>query len=557
MIFDGTRRQTIRAALGLAAAGAIPPASRAAAPPKIIVPVCIEDNKNRLWARGLEGQRRADLGNGTYLNPVLAGDHPDPSILKDDAAYYKVSSSFDYYPGLVIWHSPDLVNWVPVGPTLHTPIGSVLAPDLVKHNGTYFIYIAVLNANLQDMSAPRPYGDHLPLLTNYVLHAPAIEGPWSDPIDLNLQHIDPGHAVGDDGKRYLFLAGGMRVRLTDDGLKTAGPIEKVYDGWPIPTDWVIEGFALEGPKIVRRGDWFYAFWAEGGTAGPPTSHMVVVARARSIDGPWENSPHNPLVHTTSPDEPFLSRGHGTPVEGPNGDWWIVYHGYENGFRTLGRQFLLEPLDWPDNAWPRATGGALSRPLRKPLPASNAPHGTPFSGDFTTNAFGPRWTFFMPTPDYRDKARLAAGALRLTASGTGPHESTLLVINPGDHRYSVTMALELSANATGGLLLLYNRRVFCGVASSATALHLYKLGAPELFVEPGPAAGPSPHMRLVAIDNVASFHISDSGATWRMVASFEVAGYNHNVFDGFLSLRPALFAAGTGEVTVRNVVYESR
>ncbi|HEX5216586.1 MAG TPA: family 43 glycosylhydrolase, partial [Vicinamibacterales bacterium] len=69
-----------------------------------------------IWPRGVEGQRKADLGNGFYLNPIMAGDHPDPSILKDGADYYMTFSSFDAYPGLVIWHSRDLVNWEPVGP---------------------------------------------------------------------------------------------------------------------------------------------------------------------------------------------------------------------------------------------------------------------------------------------------------------------------------------------------------------------------------------------------------------------------------------------------------
>ncbi len=86
-------------------------------------------------AEGIEGQRKADLGNGTFLNPIMAGDHPDPSILKDGDDYYMTFSSFDAYPGLVIWHSRDLVNWQPIGPTLFKNVGSVWAPDLVKHNG--------------------------------------------------------------------------------------------------------------------------------------------------------------------------------------------------------------------------------------------------------------------------------------------------------------------------------------------------------------------------------------------------------------------------------------
>ena len=91
------------------------------------------------WGSGVEGQRKADLGNGTYLNPIIAGDHPDPTILKDGKNYYMTFSSFYSYPGIVIWHSTDLVNWAPVGPALTKPLGTIWALDLCKHNGRYFI----------------------------------------------------------------------------------------------------------------------------------------------------------------------------------------------------------------------------------------------------------------------------------------------------------------------------------------------------------------------------------------------------------------------------------
>ena len=143
------------------------------------------------WARGIEGQRRADLGNGLYINPIMAGDHPDPSILKDGEDYFMTFSSFDAYPGLVIWHSRDLVNWQPLTAALTTNIGSVWAPELCKHEGRYYLYIP----------AKEPGNNSC-----YVIWADAIEGPWSEPIDLKLpKHIDPGHAVGEDGTRWLFL----------------------------------------------------------------------------------------------------------------------------------------------------------------------------------------------------------------------------------------------------------------------------------------------------------------------------------------------------------------
>jgi beta-xylosidase len=174
----------------------------------------------------------------------------------------------------------------------------------------------------------------------------------------------------------LFLSGVDRVRLTPDGLATDGETEPAYEGWRYPEDWVVEGFSLEGPKLLRRGEWFYLVCAVGGTAGPATGHMITVARSRSVLGPWEDDPANPLVRCTDPAQPWWSRGHGTLVEGPDGRWWALYHGYERGYQTLGRQQILEPIEWTDDGWPRprwraerATAHAGRRPRGTARPAS--------------------------------------------------------------------------------------------------------------------------------------------------------------------------------------------
>lgn len=237
------------------------------------------------WGKGFEGQRKADLGNGSYLNPVFAGDHPDPAILRDGEDYYLTFSSFDAYPGLVIWHSRDLINWRPLTAALTKPIGSVWAPDLSKHGGRFFAYIPARTPEKRSI---------------YVITADRIEGPWTEPVDLKLPaHIDPAHIADEQGRRWLFLSGGDRVRLADDGLSTIGAVEHVYDPWRYPEDWVVETFAPEGPKIVKREGWWYMTTAVGGTAGPPTGHMVIMARSRSLAGPWENCPRNPLIRTQS------------------------------------------------------------------------------------------------------------------------------------------------------------------------------------------------------------------------------------------------------------------
>jgi beta-xylosidase len=189
-----------------------------------------------------------DLGDGRFINPILSGDRPDPAILKDGADYYMTFPASTLYPGPTIWHSRDLVNWSPRKPALFRNIGAVWAVSLAKHDGRYFLYIPV-------KSEPNDI---------FVIHADHIDGPWSDPVPLGLHnHIDPCHAVGEDGLRWLSRSGGDRVRLAEDGLSVIGKPEHVFDPWRYPDDWDVEGFSPEGPKILRYDGWFHPLTAVG------------------------------------------------------------------------------------------------------------------------------------------------------------------------------------------------------------------------------------------------------------------------------------------------------
>jgi xylan 1,4-beta-xylosidase len=519
------RRNLLKAALAGAVAAPITAPISANARPAALRP-----------AQGIEGQRKADLGNGTFVNPIIAGDHPDPTILKDGEDYYMTFSSFFSYPGAVIWHSRDLVNWAPLGPALSKPLGSVWAMDLVKHLDRYFIYI--------------PAGDSI-----FVIHADNIRGPWSDPIDLKIAGcIDPGHAVGEDGKRYLFFNGVRRIALSDDGLSATGKLEKVYEPWHYPKDWVVEMFAPEGPKVFRRGEWFYLVAAVGGTSGPPTSHMVTVARSRSIHGPWEDCPFNPILRTKSIDESWWSRGHATPVEGPAGDWWLVYHGYENGYRTLGRQTLLEPMEWTKDGWFRAKGGTLSTPLPKPRGGKPGPAGFALSDDFSTNKFGVQWSFFAPGPDEMKRVRYENRSLVLAAKGSKPADSSPLTCIVGDRSYQASVELEIQEGAQGGLLLFYNERAYCGIGFTPTHMFTYAHSEEQSWMREA-TAGRTVHIKVVNRENIVTWHYSRDGKTWTQHPwQMEVSGFHHNVFGGFLSLKIGLFSSGTGTVRARSFSY---
>jgi xylan 1,4-beta-xylosidase len=495
-----------------------------------------------VWARGTENQRKADLGNGTFLNPVLAGDHADPSVLKDGDDYYLTHSSFDMYPGLLVWHSRDLVNWRVLGPALTKPVGSVWAPDLVKHDGRFYIYLPARTPTYR---------------STYVIHADKPEGPWSEPIDLKLpDHIDPGHAVGEDGKRYLFLSAGDRVRLTDDGLATAGAVEHVYDPWRYPEDWDVESFSPEGPKITRHGEWFYLITAVGGTAGPPTGHMVIAARSRSIHGPWENAPGNPLVRTRSAAEKWWSRGHATLVEGPDSAWWMMYHGYENGFWTLGRQTLLDPIEWTPDGWFRARGGDLSQPIAKPRQGTAVTHGVALSDDFRTNRFGIVWGFYDPGPDEMQRVRFEPDGLVLRAKGTEPRDSSPLTCIVGDQAYRIEADLEVDDTSRAGLLLFYNRRLYCGLGFDRERFVFHRYGLERNARKPA-ETGRRLRLRIKNDRNIVTIYYSNDGKAWKKYdVQLETSGYHHNVAGDFLSLRPAIYVAGSGAARIRNVRYQA-
>jgi xylan 1,4-beta-xylosidase len=492
------------------------------------------------WGRGFEGQRKADLGNGQFLNPILAGDHPDPSILKDGDDYYMTFSSFDAYPGLVLWRSRDLVNWHPMQPTLRQNVGSVWAPDLVKHGGRYYIYFPARTPTYR---------------SNYVIWADSINGPWSDPIDLKIGQIDPGHAVGPDGTRYLFMSAGYLQRLAPDGLSVVGEMKKIYDGWKYPEDWIVEGFAQEGPKILKRGDYYYMVLAEGGTAGPPTGHMIVAARSKTIEGPWENSPHNPIVRTRSLDERWWSKGHGTLIEDRAGAWWMVYHAYENGYYTLGRQTLLEPVEWTKDGWFRIAGTDPAMPIRKPA-GEAVPHGFAYSDDFSTDKFGIQWSFYNGTASDLARYRYDGASLVLTAKGTGPADSAPLWFVNGDRAYEMEVQIDADPGATAGLLLFYSRRLYAGLGFSAKNFFMHSYGLDRPQAKPA-HVGNRLHIRLRNDRHIVTMHYSVDGKTWdRFDRGIEVSGYHHNVAYDFLSLRPALYAAGSGEVRFRGFKYRA-
>lgn len=462
----------------------------------------------------------------TAAHRIFAGDYPDPSMLVDGDDYYMVHSSFDYYPGLLIWHSKDLLNWEPVVNALHQYVGSVWAPDLVKYGNKYYIYFPANN-------------------TNYVIFADRITGPWSAPIDLKIGNIDPGHAVDAKGKRYLYFSSGGYVPLLADGLSVQGKETHAYDGWTIPRSWTIECFCLEGPKITKHGDYYYLTVAEGGTAGPATGHMIISARSKSPLGPWENSPYNPVIRVTSAAENWWSKGHGTPFQDAQGNWWIVFHAYENGHYNMGRQTMIQAIEWTPDGWYKT---------KSPQPnvsTQTAQNTTNISDDFKENILGPRWKFFG---EY-DTTRffMTGNGIEIKAKGNSVGNSAPLLIMPSDHSYDVEVELEIKGDAIGGLVLFYNNNSYYGILADKQNI-LANLRGYQFPTEKNVI---NRHVFLKAENrhHLVNMFYSPDGRTWvKIENSAEISGLHHNALGGFLSVRIGLCSIGNGSIVYRHFKY---
>jgi beta-xylosidase len=471
-------------------------------------------------------------GPATYRNPILGGDHPDASPLRVGNDFYLTHSSFDYAPGLIIWRSSDLINWRPVAAALHHFHGGVWAPYLCEYQGHFYIYY--------------PAASEL-----YVVHADHPEGPWSDPIDLGIHAIDPAH-IAESGRRYLYMAGGRMAELAPDGLSVKTPPRTILDPWPVPPATRMECVCMEAPKLIEHNGYFYLNVAEGGTGGPATSHMVVSARSRHADGPWEFSPYNPIAHTLSRDERWLSVGHGRLVDTPDGKWYMTVHAYENGYRTLGRQLLLLPIEWTADGWFRVSPGITAdSAIPMPVPGTVQQPFTDPSDDFTTPELGLQWGFWREFDPTRFKT--GNGALQLDARGKSSADTPVLATPVGGHAYTVEIDVEVDPGCTAGLVLFYNPEHGTGIQISPDGIFTRATtGSIHSRQEKGATRAT---LRVVNDRQEIDFYYRLPGKPWvKTQDSAEISGMHHNVLGGFLDVRPAIYASGSGKATLRGFHY---
>ncbi len=296
---------------------------------------------------------------GQYQNPIYGGGYPDPSICRVGEDYYIVNSSFEYFPGLPIHHSKDLVNWKLVSYGLHRKEqcigvnnlvdvqqrGGIHAPTIRYHNGTF--YIITTNVYLpKDRSKPVQF-------INFIITAKNIEGPWSEPHILEgAPGIDPDIFFDDDGKVwYVGTHAPEKPNFNGEGEIWLQEID--VENWKLKGErhylWrgACGGVWAEGPHIYKKDGKYYLLIAEGGTS---FNHAVMIAQSDSITGPYTPNDRNPILTTRhlSYDYWVNSTGHADMVELPDGRWYMVALGIRGDVKrtsNMGRETHLIPMTW--------------------------------------------------------------------------------------------------------------------------------------------------------------------------------------------------------------------
>lgn len=308
-------------------------------------------------------------------NPVLTGFNPDPYMVRVGDDYYIATSTFEWFPGVAIYHSRDMVHWQLLTHPLTTisqlnlvgvpSSGGIWAPNLTYHNGTFYL----LYTNV--VARKGVFKD----LHNYLITATDIKGPWSEPIYLNAKGFDPALFHDDDGRKYLMQ---MRWDFRTGHPRFGGILMQEYDhaeGKLVGEERIIyKGTSIgvtEGPSMFKKDGYYYLITAEGGTG---KNHAVTVARANSLEGPFETMPNNPLMTTAhNPEHPLQNAGHAAFVETQSGEWYISHlmiRVLPDGRRLnpLGRETSIQRIVWDEDGWPRLDNGSQLPSLEVAAPA---------------------------------------------------------------------------------------------------------------------------------------------------------------------------------------------
>jgi xylan 1,4-beta-xylosidase len=489
----------------------------------------------------------------TYQNPVIPGFYSDPSICRVGEDYYLVTSTFEYFPGVPVFHSKDLINWEMIGYCIDRPTQlprglNIYAATLRYHNGIFYM----ITTNI--------FGEG-----NFYVTAANPAGPWSDPVLIKIPGIDPDLFFDDDGKVYAISSS---FQLYEINIKTGEIISggmKVWNG--------SGGRSPEGPHIYKKDGFYYLMAAEGGTE---EAHMETIARSKIIWGPYIPNPSNPILthcNAAGQGNPIQGVGHADMVQAHEGSWWMVFHGYRKILamyggvhHIIGRETCLAPVSWPKNGWPVVNGnGTISVNMTCPtLPLK--PFAThPTKTDFNTEKLPLEWNYlrYPILENYSLSAR--PGFLRLKGSGqTIEDKKSPTFTGRRIHEMKFTAVTQMDFNPVGnneeaGIILLNNgahfdllikklkgKRVVVCRLQFGSVVH----ESPEKVLKPGPVK-----LVIKGETTVFSFFYAQGNDPLKEIQKADSKFLSSETVGGFTGLYAGFYATGNGKPCFANADFD--
>lgn len=517
------------------------------------------------------------------VNPILTGFYPDPSITKVGKDYYLVNSTFSYFPGIPVMHSRDLKNWKQVGNVIDRPsqmtfmgdrmTRGLFAPAIEYHNGTYYVTCTLI--------------DHK---GNFVVTAKNPAGPWSNPTFLpEVRGIDPSLYFEGDKAYVIYnsdppgtpLYDGHRsikiIELNPQTLQTVGEAKIVVNGG---VDISKKPVWIEGPHLMKRGDWYYLYAAEGGTS---VNHTEVVFRSKAALGPFVPYEKNPILSQRElpkdRKDPITSAGHAQFVEGPDGKTYAIFlavRPYEGNYYNTGRETFIVPVEWKDE-WPVTVPGpnGVQYSYKANFPEVKQPGALPQSGNFAyTLTFEKQLDpalLFLRTVDSTNFSLSKAKGLTLklkpeTVAETG---NPAFIGKRQQHMYgSAETELTFSAkaaNETAGLVAFQDEKhfyYFCkSVENGKPVVQLFKstadAKAPELLAKaPLKAAAGKVQLRINADGDTYSFRFSEDGKNYTLLKDKVDARFlSTQVAGGFIGCLYGMYGTSAGQLTTNTASFK--
>ena len=482
----------------------------------------------------------------SFRNPVVSGFHPDPSVCRVGDTFYLINSTFQYFPGVPIYESKDLIHWRQVGNILtrdsQLPLEGaasgtgIFAPTLRYNDGVYYM----VTTNIS-------HGG------NFMVTATSPEGPWSDPIKLSTPGIDPS-LYFEDGKCYLLSNGGDFISLCEIDPKTG---KQLTETKPL---WGGEGGRYpEGPHLYKKDGYYYLLISEGGTE---LAHHLTIARSKNIYGPYEGCPDNPILTNCSRLGQYLQVqgiGHGDFTQAPDGSWWVIclgYRHYGGMFHHLGRETFLAPVEWKEGEWPVVNGGMPVDTLTKAkllpqviLPKSDAT-------DFKAGKLGPEF-LYIQNP-IRENYAFQDGVWTLKAHGTLTQNDQPTYIGIRQTAPKMTFETEVSlpskeGNPRAGLTVYQTHEGHIDFAMQGSKLSaIFRLksleadcGTVDLGNNPGKV-----RLRVTSDGLRYVFSYSLDGKTYQEVGSADATLLSTEVLGGFTGVTLGLFVEGDNGATAK-------